>query len=233
MIDLLGSRGTRSTHQPYQTWLVATALTLGIAACETRPEPQPPEPPAFPARAETRQDTVYIEGMPEVSTARLLHATELDPPFSTYVPAGIAAAAEAAGDSGAVRFSAAFTGEADPNAYMHVRLYPVGTNLLSAREVVAGFLRSRQPQDDPVAGTDVDAAQRLDPPAWGLEAHRFDYAGEGGRHYVGRITLAQHGPRFFHVLVHYPAEYGDGLSPRLDYILEHWRWEDTGEPLRR
>lgn len=220
-------------HQPYHVALVLVAACL-IAGCErqSQSQPQPPAVPGVEPRAEALQDTIQLEGMPEPITARLLVAGELDPPFSTYVPQGISPVLEAAGDSGSVRFSAAFAGREDPNAYMHVRLYPRGTDLLAAREVVAGFLRSRRPQDDPVGGSDVEEPQQQEEaPAWGLEAHRFDYAGDGNVPYVGRIVLARYRERFFHVLMHYPAEYGDGLGPRLDYILRHWRWEDTGQPL--
>jgi hypothetical protein len=224
-------------HQPYhrryrRLALLLTGALLLLPAC-ARDQPQEEPAPAFTERPETRQDTVLVEGMPELTTAQLLVARDLDPPFSTYVPEGIAAGREAVGDSGAVRFSAAFTGQADPNAYMHVRLYPRDSNLLAAREVVAGFLRSRQPEDNPVDGMGLDDSRTVEAPSWGVERHRFDYEGEGGSRYTGHITLAQHGPRFFHVLVHYPAEYGDGLGPRFDYILRHWRWEDTGEPLQR
>jgi hypothetical protein len=217
-------------HQAYHAACVAVAACV-LAGCNAQPQ-QEPARLQLAQRPDVVQDTILVEGLPQTLTARLLLAEELDPPFSTYVPDGLNAVVEAHGDSGSVRFSAAFAGREEPNAYMHVRLYPSDTDLLAAREVVAGFLRSRRPQDDPMGGLDIDEPQEPEqPPDWGLEAHRFDYAGDGNVAYVGRIVLAQYRDRFFHVLTHYPAEYGDGMGPRLDYVLRHWRWEDTGQPL--
>jgi hypothetical protein len=204
-------------------------------ACDARQEeaPAPEPPPLAVPRPELRQDTILIEGMPALTTGRLLTLSAFATPLSTYVPDGITSHVEAVGDSGAVRFSAAFTDRTDPNAYMHVRLYPTGTSLPAAREVVASFLRSRRPQDDPMGTSDLPEPQEMvEAPQWALEAHAFDYQGDGGVQYVGRIILARYGARFFHVLTHYPAEYGDGLAPRFEYILEHWRWEHSAEALR-
>jgi hypothetical protein len=76
-----------------------------------------------------------------------------------------------------------------------------------------------------------DEADPAEPPGWGQEAYTFSYAGDGNVPITGRLVLGRHADRYFHVLTHYPAEYGDGLGPRFQSILEHWRWEDTGRPL--
>lgn len=228
------------THYAYQPrrgvprTLFSVLLLLPLSACQREQRPaEATLEPALPPRPETVQDTVMIEGMPEVTTSRLLHLAEFEPPFSTYVPQGIDARVEAAADTGSVRFAAAFTGDVDPNAYMHVRLYPYGAGLGNVQEVVQGFLRSRAPQDDPIGGLDVqEVPPPVSPPHWAVDAYDFTYAGDANVLYVVRAVIAQHGNRFVHVISHYPAEYGDGLAPRFDYILEHWRWEDTGTMLR-
>jgi hypothetical protein len=220
---------------PHLLPTVGAALLL-LAACETQPQPEPADPPGvtLPARPATIVDTLLIEGMPEPATARLLSATDADPPFSTYVPDGISAALEGGGDTAAVRFAAAFTGAAEPNAYMHVRLYAPATPPALAREIVTGFLRSRRVQDDPIGGIAIDEPYDVvEPPAWGAEAYSFAYVGDGNVPYVGRLVLARYGDRLLHVLTHYPAEYGDGLTPRFDWILGQWRWEDSGAMLTR
>jgi hypothetical protein len=40
--------------------------------------------------------------------------------------------------------------------------------------------------------------------------------------------IARHEERRVRLVSHYPAEYGDGMGPRIARILSHWRWEDTG-----
>lgn len=227
--DMPGSR----IHALVAAAAVAAASLLlpgcGPRDAEPAPEPQPQLPP----RAETTTDTLYLEGMPEVVTLTLVRSpADARPGFSTYVPPGIETDVDAAGDSASVRFSAAFSGSVDPNAYMHVRLYPLGTGTAVAGEVVAGFMRSRRPQDDPTGDAPAEEAPHhpTDVPAWGTEAHVFSYA-DGDRRYVGRVVIGQHGPQSFHVLTHYPAEYGDGLGPRFEQILRHWRWEDSGAML--
>ena len=46
----------------------------------------------------------------------------------------------------------------------------------------------------------------------------------------GTIGVGQRDNRFFHILVQYPVEYGDGMGPRVAQLIEHWRWAD-GTPL--
>jgi hypothetical protein len=225
--------------------LLCGATLLATAACAER-EPHADADAVETAaadRPETLVDTLLIEGMPEPSTARLLRSPPAFAlPFSTYVPEGIAAdfdppenADQAAAGTGGdgVRFAAAFTGTPDDRAYMHVRIYARGAPQLSPREAVGAFLRTRQPQDDPVGAIDIDEPyDEIDPPAWGEQAFTFMYRGDGDVLTSGRLVVARHQDRAFHVLTHYPAEYGDGLAPRFARILEHWRWEDTGEMLQ-
>jgi len=54
-----------------------------------------------------------------------------------------------------------------------------------------------------------------------------------GVNVTGRVSIGRHGDNWFHVVRHYPVEYGDGLGPRLHTILRLWRWDDTGEMLMR
>jgi hypothetical protein len=228
--------------------LLALSLTL-LPACERRPEPDepapdpaipqtdasgptggdyptpPPLPPeSIPARPRTIQDTLLLEGMAEPSPATLVEAPAGFPRrFTTYLPEGLLVEFEGRGDSAGVRFHAAFAGTPDRNAYMHVRLYGTDLSRAQASQAATDFVRSRAPWRD--EGTTAE------PPPWGLEAYSFQYMGDGNVPYTGRVVLGHHVDRFFHVLTHYPAEYGDGLGPRFDRILQHWRWEDTGRLL--
>lgn len=215
---------------------LAPALLL-IAACEAQPETETEAPaPTAPPRAQTMTDTLMVEGMPEPSTATLLTTPPGTPmPFSTYVPQGIDASFEGEADTVAVRFAAAFTPESDPNAYMHVRFYVPGTSVADARETLNAFLVGRQPDDDPIGDQPRNQPYEVmaAPPAWADEGYAIMYEGEGNVYYSASLILASRGGRVFHVLTHYPAEYGDGLGPRFDFILRHWRWDDTGDMLVR
>jgi hypothetical protein len=187
----------------------------------------PPLPPeSIPARPREVRDTLMIEGMPELATSRLVESPAgFGLRFSTYVPEGLGVDFSTDADSGGIRFHAAFAGQPDRNAYMHVYVYPEGSTGIEARSAAFEFLRSRFLVGDEVNPADV--------PEWGREAYGIAYSGDGGAQYVGRMVIGSRGDRYFHVLTHYPAEYGDGLGPRFDRILRSWRWEDSGRYLVR
>jgi hypothetical protein len=226
VLALCAACGGRTDDLPEQGTLGTPPTTEQALPAQPAPELPPLPPESIPQRPRTVADTLLIEGMPEPVTATLLRApADLGMPFSTYVPPGIAADFEPAGDGPSIRFAAAFTGTADPRAYMHVRLYPAGTSEAAARTAATDFIRSRAPWRD--------EAQPAAAPPWGIEAYTYQYSGDGGVPITGRLVIGRHRDRFFHVLTHYPAEYGDGLGPRFQRILELWRWEDTGRMLER
>jgi hypothetical protein len=218
---------------PSRTSLHLLGAFLLLSACE-RPAADdgsvPQEPPAAAARPHTIADTLMVEGMPEAVESRLAHSPEAR--FTTYLPPGITMEVLTTGDSASVRFSASFAGPSDPRAYMHVRTYPPHAGVGTVTENIATFLRTLRPHDDPVGGMirGTEPYRQAEPPPWGEEAHTFAYTGEDGVRYAGRIVLASSTTGFFHVLTHYPVEFGDGLEPRFERILRHWRWE-TGEML--
>lgn len=197
---------------------------LILAACAgdaNDPPPQPPgreEPPTLPSRAEIREDTILLEGMPEVVTGRLYRAPEGFPlPFSTYLPEGLAPESVQTNAGQAVRIVAEFGGRRNENAYLRITALPAGTTEAEARELARSL-----------AG---DGARLDDAPShpWAIAEYHFTRRTPGNP--VGFVALGSHGDRFFTIMAHYPAEYGDGLGPRIAYILEHWRWEDSGRGL--
>lgn len=213
----------------------AAAAMLLVAACEAQPphEYPPGETPRPAARAEVITDTIMVEGMAEPTTSQLVQSPgDAAVAFSTYVPEGIEAEVTGAGDTVAVRFMAAFAGTPDPHAFMHVRFHPPGVDVAAARETVMQFLLGRVPDDAPITGTPTEPqVEPREPAPWADEAWGTTYRGEGDRMYVTTSQLARHGGRTFHVITHYPAEYGDGLGPRFQRILQLWRWDDTGAGL--
>jgi hypothetical protein len=230
---------------PRAAWLLLVLLVAcGGDDAAQAPEPAPGAPPftdatlpeqppgspaaagALPARPEQVTDTIRVEGMPEALRLVLLRSPDgFRPPFSTYVPADMRATVESTGDSAAVRVAAQFGGIAEPNAYIHIRSYPPGQTLTQVQQNVRGFLRSREPWGDEAGPTDR--------PQWAQEAYAFSYSGDRGVRYVGRAIIAHRNGRFFHVLTHYPAEFGDGFGPRAQAVLRHWRWEDDGTTLEQ
>jgi hypothetical protein len=179
---------------------------------------------SLPARPEARTDTIEVEGSPQVERLTLVRSPEgFAPPFTTYVPPGLRAEFLAGDSTPSVRFTAAFAGRVNPDAYLQVRVYPRGTAELFARQSVDSYLRGRDPRQD-----NVRASTRW---PWAIDAWDFSYGGDAGTPFVGSIALVRHGDRFLHVLAHYPAEYGDGMGPRVAAILREWRWEDDGTSL--
>jgi hypothetical protein len=174
-----------------------------------------------PDRPETREDTIMIEGMPEIERVTLVRSPAgVGAPFSTYVPSGLRTEFRTEG-AGAVRFSAAFGGTANPAAYLHVQFHAPGAPQPAVSDVVANAT---------LASVEARPAER---PSWALDARTFAYRGTDGVRVTGRAMTGEHAGRYFHVVVHYPEEYADGMGPRIDRIFRHWRWEDTGEPFVR
>lgn len=222
---------------------IALVAALALVGCGTESEPAPPDglapqtdtsvaidsqplPPAThpPERPDQLTDTVLIEGAPQVERLRLVIApAAFSVPFSTYVPEGLETEFGAADGIDWVRFNAAFAGTVDERAFMMVRIYPPGTTRLEVEDAVREFVVSRAPG--------MDATEPMDAPPWAEWAARLAYPRSVDRIYLGAVMVGRHGPRFFEVLRLYPGEYGDGLTPRLESILRHWRWEDTGRML--
>lgn len=189
-------------------------------------QPEDSADPALPTRPETRADTLMLEGMPEIERATLVRSPpDFALPFSTYVSSGMRTEFRTGDGGSAVRFSAAFGGVENRNAYLQVYVYDAGVERPTVNDVITGFVRSRAPG--------IDEAASIETPPWALEAMRFAYIGTGGVRMVGRTLTGEHNGRYFHVIAHYPQEYAEGMGPRIDRILRQWRWEDTGALLVR
>ena len=207
------------------------ALLVSCAPAGEAPEVEDPPLPradatadttAAPAQAvpgaerpETRRDTIMLEGMPEPVTLRLFRTPGGFPlPFSTYFPEDMIAEVTPSGEE--VRFVAAFGGQRNDSAFVAARVYPEGATEEEARARLRAALGG--------------AVERASEPAYGWGEEEYVRQGAGT---VGRGVLGRHAGRLFHVVVRYPAEYGDGFGPRAGTILDEWRWGDGGEPLGR
>lgn len=162
-------------------------------------------------RPDTVEGHLLIEGMREPMTFRLYRSPEGHPlPFSTYLPADIEAGSVASGEGVAVRFTAAFGGVPDEDAWLSFTVPNGDPDAAEARQLVRSVAESYGDMV-PVAG---------DGHAWGLEEYRF----QGAR--SGRVTLGRHDGTFFYIISRYPPEFGDGFGPRIARILGDWKWAD-------
>ena len=232
--------------------VVLAAVTVCMAGCgpepardvaDSDPEDTLPPPPysletlppdslapvvrrdSLPPRPEVLTDSIRIEGMAQAERLTLVRSPAgLEPPFTTYLPSGMKVEFAVNDTAPSVRFVAAFAGQVNADAFLQVRFYAPGSAELVARNAVEVYLRGRDPRDESVV--------RSGGWPWTIDAWDFQYgAGPRQSGYMGTIGIARHANRFFHVLAHYPADYGDGLGPRIQRILQEWRWEDDGSPL--
>lgn len=178
-------------------------------------------------RPAERLDTLLLEGMPEPIMLRLYSTPEdVMPGFGAYVPADmVVEEGELEEDGGwSVHFQAAFGGRRNPDAFVHFYVYPDSMSREGASGAVLGYKTGRgvpvstgiEPLPEPEAGRRMP---------WALESYTFRYQ-SGGQWYLGSIGLGRQAGRFFHIITHYPAEYGDGFGPRAALLLETWRWRD-------
>lgn len=183
-------------------------LALLLTACRAGPEPAAATDAA--TRPERLSAQVAVEGMPQVLPLYLYRPPQGFPlEFSTYRPAELQPVATP--DARRLRLSAAFGGRANPRA---------GLEIVALAGLDAGAARARVA----ALAARLDAAPVNPRQAWAVAEYRLG----GGR--AGFLALAVHEGKWFYVLADYPAEFGDGMAPRIALILEHWRWSN-GAPL--
>ena len=176
----------------------------------------------LPPRTETRVDSISLDGMEQSVRVRLYDSrlAGLDVPFTTYVPEDMAvrSAPRETGDRFVAR--AVFGGQVEPRAFVEARILPPG----ATREAALDSLARWAPD---VRASPLENDKRY---PWSL-AERWTDRGSGAGAVEGVAALGRHGKRYFVIRIEYPPEYGEGLLPRVELVLEEWRWEDTGEGL--
>ncbi|MHB1168873.1 MAG: hypothetical protein ACYC28_06275 [Longimicrobiales bacterium] len=196
---------------------------------QTQPSVAPPSAgtPGEPVEMElpaTKRGVLLLEGKADSTDFRLVETPDGFPvQFTTYVPADMVTDVDSVDGGHSIEFVANFGGVLNQRAYMQVFFYPRRTSLPLARTTVDNFIRGLNPE--------VDRSVSEAPEPWAYEQTSFSYPHEQ-QTYVGRIALAKRGEIAFHMLAHYPAEYADGMGPRIAAILQEWRWAD-GTPLMR
>lgn len=220
-------RRTRMANRIFFAFLALALVAPALGACSRgdagRRRPPPPaadtvsEIPAQAtgptSRPETLQDTLALEGTAQPVTLRLYRTPPGFPlPFSTYVPADLVPESGASGDDRTVRFVAAFGGRRTDSAYVAVTIHSETVTEEAARRMLSA-----------ATGGSGPAAPDQQRYPWALA----EYSASTGAT-VARGILGRHEGQFFHVLIRYPAELGDGFGPRAAMVLEHWEWEGGG-----
>lgn len=234
---------TRGRHARIQALLVP-ALALGIACGEApagdgagtggasvRDSPAPAVgggQNGLSSGAAGGTDTLMLEGSPQaVAVRRWSTPDEFPLPFSTILPERVRASTGTEGQLAWARFE--FDGVPADRAWMRMLVLDDGLTrpeaLSRARAVASDF--------GPIVSRGIEYTEGENAPdyewahqSWGLTGVVHDEP------VTGSLSLGRHGERFFTIMQIYPPEYGDGVGPRFQYILEHLRWRDTGTRLR-
>ncbi len=196
---------------------------------ETLPQSQPPSAGVPGASANMQRPAsqigvLMLEGAADSVEFRLVQSPAGFPAgFSTYIPADMQAQPRATDAGHSLEIVANFGDVRNERAYLQFFFYPAGTSLALARTNIDSFITGLNPE--------VDRSRPVTPYPWATEQIAFSYPHEQ-QTFVGHAAIAQRGAVPFHLIVHYPAEYGDGMGPRVDAVLREWRWDD-GSPLMR
>lgn len=151
-----------------------------------------------------KKDSISLEGMMEPITLKLVHMTDADPPFTTYMPKDFAFEATKAANGTDYHFYTAFGGKRNNDAYLLLHVFPAGTSQETAIASVKAWVASRaQVQPDVFKS--------------------FQFTKGGALHAAG-VDLRQHANRYYFVARQYPVEMGDGFGPRARKITDNWHW---------
>jgi len=190
------------------------------AAEDTDEETTAGAPAALPEAIET---TFLIEGMEESVVIRLFQEETL--PFHTYHTEDMLAETVASGEADGVRFITNYGGNANPEAYVAVTFYHADAGLTSET-----FFDLLTGENGLLVSQELEWVEKTLPEElmfdWTLREYFFM-----NDQYTGAIYAGQYDGRFFHIDIHYPWEYGEGLEARAHVILEHFTWSATGRPL--
>lgn len=164
-------------------------------------------------RSAAKTDTMSIEGEKTEITLKLYD--EASQVFTTYYPENdFVTESVSSGEGTSTRFYYNVTGTKNKDVYLNVFLPNSATNLEQLEEWVTGKNGLVQSNRWKV----VDQTQEV-PYSWAKKKITFQQP-QGGQNIIGEIYLGEAEGKVFYVITHYPAEYGDGFSPRANFILK-------------
>jgi hypothetical protein len=151
-----------------------------------------------------KQDSIGLEGTMHPITLKLVHMTDADPPFTTYMPNDFVFEQKKDANGADYHFYTAFAGKRNNDAYVLLHVFPAATTREAAIAAVKAWVASR---------ATVEPA--------GFET--FQFRKNNVLHAAG-IDLRQHANRFYFVARQYPIEMADGFGPRAAKIIDNWHW---------
>lgn len=187
------------------------------------PDQEPPEEDEDDAdgtasRPATKSGTIMLEGMEETMEFILFEVPDGWPlAFSTYHTADFLAEPIRTGEGDAVNFVANFGGTRNDQVLFQVFFHPEGTDPGEADLVAEHLAEDFQLQP-------ADEEDNRAPWAYAV------WTSPGGPN-ITWLAAGEYDGKYFYVLADYPAEFGDGVGPRIGVILDEWIWTDTGTPL--
>ncbi len=165
-------------------------------------------------RPPTKTATIYVEGEKTQVTLKLYKQSS--PEFSTYYPDKFFVSERLSSDEGTrTYFYVNNTGTKKTDAYVSVSYVKFIKNLGQLKQFVDG-------KRGLIAfnGWQVTNRTKQLPYAWAKEKISFKQR-KDNQLYVGNVILGQSQGKTFYVITYYPAEYGDGFSPRENLILQN------------
>jgi hypothetical protein len=237
----------RIRKQLSKVWLIALCvimITVLTSCRQTSPEPTPAieSPPPAPSPTppldlempeerlpeqelelpETIETVIVIEGMEEPMVLNLFHEPGF--PFYTYYPEDMIANAAASEEGDRVIIATDF-GVINPAAYIAVTVYNEGQfdsedAFLDAIGGNDGILSEREYE---WVEKEAEVDRTFD---WTIREYFFM-----SDEFTGAIYAGEHEGQYFFFDIHYPWEYGDGMVPRVNLIMEHFTWVESGETL--
>jgi hypothetical protein len=165
-------------------------------------------------RPSTKTDTISIEG--EKSQVTLKLYDELSQIFTTYFPENdfVVESASSGEGTGSI-FYYNVDGTKNKDVYVSVS-FPTWANnteqlerLLTAK---GGLIQRNQWQ--------MENRTKDVPYSWAREKIVYTEPGSS-QNVVAQVYIGEDNGKVFYVITHYPAEYGDGFAPRVDFILKN------------
>ncbi len=159
-------------------------------------------------RPEKKEETIYIEGMPEDITFTLIQNNQLR--ISTYYPTDLTVEQS---DHKIVFFIEGNTSEEEKLAY--VEIYGIKTEELpedKSHELMKTF--------ESYTSTLKQESEHFVP------FSESEYEINKGTDLVGTVSIFEKNERTYRITVHHPVEYGDGFVPRAEKIIAELQFHE-------
>ncbi|QGU00658.1 hypothetical protein SYNTR_2064 [Candidatus Syntrophocurvum alkaliphilum] len=191
--------------------IVAFIFSIGIIGCnDTNDNPQ--DVPADKNGQEwkaTIEENIVIEGMEETITLELFEGNNN---FVTYIPESMAVETEFASDGDFYWFYWMHEENINEDVYLQLYFYPEAVTETPSLSKTENLKL-------------VDDTEKIY--NWSIGEYTSSFEADNSFY----AMIGKHEEQYFSIVLHYPWEYGDGLNPRFNKIIEHFYWTDTDKYL--